>query len=132
MFLLCSRLSVCKHISFSLHPRLQYDSLVGMKRLIEQRYVVRQNLVAVVGVCLSIYFCYHLIAGERSYLRLISLNFQQAQTEVQLAQATQEREALEQRVTMMRPGSVNADLLEEQARKVLGFSYDDEKLIIKN
>lgn len=103
-----------------------------MKRLIEQRYVVRQNLVAVVGVCLSIYFCYHLVAGERSYLRLVSLNSQQAQTEIQLAQATKDRTALEQRVMMMRPGHVNADLLEEQARKVLGFHYEDEKLIIRN
>ncbi len=103
-----------------------------MKRLIEQRYVVRQNLVAVIGVCLSIYFCYHLIAGERSYLRLVSLNSQMATTEIQLASATQERTALEQKVVMMRPGHVNADLLEEQARKVLGFSYQDEKMVIKN
>lgn len=103
-----------------------------MKRLIEQRYVVRQNIVAVVGVCLSIYFCYHLIAGERSYLRLVSLNSQQAQTEIQLAEATQQRQSIEQKVVMMRPGHVNADLLEEQARKVLGFHYEDEKLVIKN
>lgn len=103
-----------------------------MKRLIEQRYVVRQNLVAVVGVCLSIYFGYHLLAGERSYLRLVSLNSQQTQAEIQLAQATQQRQALEEKVVMMRPGHVNADLLEEQARKVLGFHYEDEKLVIKN
>ena len=103
-----------------------------MKKLIEQRYVVRQNIVAVIGVCLSVYFGYHLIAGERSYLRLLSLNSQQSQTEIQLAQATTERAALEQKVVMMRPGHVDADLLEEQARKVLGFSYEDEKVVIKN
>lgn len=103
-----------------------------MKKLIEQRYVVRQNIVAVIGVCLSVYFGYHLIAGERSYLRLISLNSQQSQTEIQLAQATTQREALEQKVVMMRPGHIDADLLEEQARKVLGFSYADETVVIKN
>ena len=56
----------------------------------------------------------------------------QAQTEIKLAQVTQTRTELEQKVVMMRPGHVNADLLEEQARKVLGFHYQDEKLVIRN
>lgn len=102
-----------------------------MKRLIEQKYVVRQNLIAVIGVCLSFYFCYHLIAGERSYLRLVSLDRQIDTTGKQFEQTKQERESLEQKVVMMRPGSVNRDLLEEQARKVLGFHYKDEKVLIK-
>lgn len=103
-----------------------------MKRLIEQKYLFRQNLVIVIGVCLSFYFCYHLIAGERSYLRLISLNHQIATTEQDYKKETAEREALEQKVVMMRPGSVNRDLLEEQARSVLGFHYPDEKVLIKS
>lgn len=103
-----------------------------MKRLIEQKYVVRQNLIAVIGVCLSFYFCYHLIAGERSYLRLISLNHQVTTTEKQYDIALASRAALEQKVVMMRPGSVNRDLLEEQSRKILGFHYKDEKVLIKN
>ncbi len=103
-----------------------------MKRLIQQRYVVRQNIIAVVGVCLSFYFAYHLIAGERSYLRLVSLNHQIGVAEKDYAETADERKSLEQKVVMMRPGSVNRDLLEEQARKVLGFHYKDEKLLIKN
>jgi cell division protein FtsB len=111
---------------------LKRDSLRTVKRLIEQRYVFRQNLIAVIGVCLSLYFCYHLIAGERSYLRLLSLNYQTAQTEKDYAAKKAEREALEQKVVMMRPGSVNRDLLEEQSRKILGFHYENEKAIIKD
>ena len=103
-----------------------------MKRLIEQRYVFRQNLIAVIGVCLSFYFCYHLIAGERSYLRLVSLNRQIDTAAKQYVVSSAERGALEQKVVMMRPGSVNRDLLEEQSRKVLGFHYKDEKVLIKN
>jgi cell division protein FtsB len=102
-----------------------------VKRLIEQRYVFRQNLIVVIGVCLSFYFCYHLIAGERSYLRLVSLNRQIDTTEKQYVIAAKERAAIEQKVVMMRPGSVNRDLLEEQSRKVLGFHYKDEKLLIE-
>ncbi|PZQ48046.1 MAG: septum formation initiator family protein [Micavibrio aeruginosavorus] len=103
-----------------------------MKRLIEQRYVFRQNLIIVIGICLSFYFCYHLIAGERSYLRLISLNHQISQTEKQYETRLAQRESLEHKVVMMRPGSVNRDLLEEQARSVLGFHYKDEKVLIKS
>ena len=102
-----------------------------MRRLIEQKYFFRQNLIVFIGVCLSLYFCYPLIAGERSYLRLISLNYQISSTEKQYTQEKAKREALEQKVVMMRPGNVNRDLLEEQARSVLGFHYKDEKVIIK-
>lgn len=100
--------------------------------MIDKKYVARQNLIAVIGVCLSFYFCYHLIAGERSYLRLVSLDHQISTTETQYGKTKAEREALEQKVVMMRPGSVNRDLLEEQSRKVLGFHYKDEKVLIKS
>ncbi len=113
-------------------PRLGCDSLEDVKRLIEQKYIFRQNLIVVIGVCLSFYFCYHLIAGERSYLRLISLNSQISTTEKQLELASTQRTGMEEKVVMMRPGSVNRDLLEEQARSVLGFHYKDEKVLIKS
>jgi len=103
-----------------------------VKKLIQQRYVFRQNLIVMIGVCLSLYFCYHLIAGERSYLRLAALNSQISLAEKQYHIEAQERATLEQKVVMMRPGSVNRDLLEEQSRKVLGFHYKDEKIIFKN
>lgn len=72
------------------------------------------------------------MAGERSYLRLISLNYQIDKTQNELEKAVAEREAVEQKVAMMRPGSVNRDLLEEQSQKILGYRYPDEKVLIKN
>ena len=103
-----------------------------MKRLIEQKYVARHNMIAFVGVCLSFYFCYHLVAGERSYLRLLSLNYQIEKTQSALVDVELERCELEEKVAMMRPGSVNRDLLEEQSRKMLGYSYPNEKALIKS
>jgi cell division protein FtsB len=103
-----------------------------VKRLIEQRYVFRQNLIAVIGVCLSFYFAYHLMAGERSYLRLVSLNAQIATTEQQYEQAAAERTAIEEKVVMMRPGAVSKDLLEEEARRTLGYHYEGEKIIFRD
>lgn len=100
-----------------------------MKRLIDQRYIVRQNFIAIIGICLSVYFCYHLIAGERGYLRFMSLERQISAAQDEFQNLSHERQALEERVVMMRPGSINRDLLEERARVVLGYRYQDEKII---
>ena len=101
-----------------------------MKRLLEQRYLVRKNLVTLIGMGLFMYFSYHLVQGERSYIRYISLN----QSITGLAQESTEmqkkRQDLENKVAMMRPGSINRDLLEERARVVLGFRREGEKDIL--
>lgn len=100
-----------------------------MKRLIEQRYIVRRNFIAIIGVCLSVYFCYHLIAGERGYLRYLSLENRIVEAEMSLDNLSAQRADKEEKVVMMRPGSINRDLLEERARIVLGYRYADEKII---
>lgn len=41
-----------------------------------------------------------------------------------------EKLALEKKVKMMRPGSIDKDLLEEQARLVLGYKSSDEITIV--
>jgi cell division protein FtsB len=97
-----------------------------MKRLIEKRYVMRRNMLAVIGVCLSIYFAYHLIAGQRGYLRLMTLEYKVAEATEHYHNVKAEREAVETKVVMMRPGSIDRDLLEERVRYVLGYRYSNE------
>lgn len=103
-----------------------------MKRLIEKRYILRRNLMAIIGLCLSFYFCYHLVAGQRGYLSLISLEHSIEQASVGYADNKAEREVLERRVVMLRPGSICRDLLEERARHVLGYRYEDELILMDN
>ena len=43
-----------------------------------------------------------------------------------------EREKLENKVVMMRPGSINKDLLEERIRSVLGYSYENEIILLQS
>ena len=111
---------------------IEYDSIEGMKRLIEKRYILRRNLLAVIGVCLSFYFCYHLVAGQRGYLSLISLENRIASVSSEYTSHKAERSTLERRVVMMRPGSVDRDLLEERARHVLGYRYADELILAQD
>ncbi len=101
-----------------------------MKRLIEQRYVVRQNIMTIIGLCLCIYFAWHVVAGERSMFRLMSVERSITRTSVQYDQEHAKREQLEARVIKLRPGSIDPDLLEERARFVLGYARPDERVVI--
>lgn len=104
--------------------------MAGMKRLIDQRYTVRRNILTIVGLCLCAYFAWHVIGGERSLSRLMILERQIEQTEHTLAATRAEREALEMRVARLRPGSIDPDLLEERARVLLGYVRPDEHIVI--
>jgi cell division protein FtsB len=101
-----------------------------MKRLIEQRYVVRQNILTIIGLCLCAYFTYHVVMGERSKFRYGSLEQSITRTTAEYEQTRVKREQLEARVIKLRPGSIDPDLLEERARVVLGFARDDEHVVI--
>lgn len=97
----------------------------------ENRHKIRQNLIAVIGGCLSVYFCYHLLAGERSYLRLLSQERQIEQAMEKNSALLAEREQLEHKVVMMRPGSIDRDLLEERVGAVLGYRGRGDAVILE-
>jgi len=101
-----------------------------MKRLIEQRYLVRHNILTIIGLCLTIYFAWHIVAGERSIFRLVTVNHlvEKVATDYDLEQA--KRVQLEAKVVKLRPGSIDPDLLEERARVVLGYARPDEHIVI--
>lgn len=89
-------------------------------------------MIAIIGLALSIYFGYHLMAGERSYWQLSLLQSEVSSAEQDLAVLSSQKSGLEEKVVMMRPGSINRDLLEEQVRTVLGYRSSDETVIIQN
>jgi len=103
-----------------------------MKKLIENRYLLRQNMVFIVALSLTIYFSYHLIAGPRGYLELKQLETQVSMETQKLEDLTKEREAVEKKVVMMRPGSIDRDLLEERARYILGYTSKEEYILLQN
>lgn len=92
-----------------------------MKNLFEHRGVLRKNIVTLVGIGLCFYFSYHLVMGQRSAVRYLTIQKNIATLEQEQGQLKAERESLETKVAMLRPNSINKDLLEERARIVLGF-----------
>lgn len=101
-----------------------------MKRLIEQRYLVRHNILTIIGLGLTVYFAWHIVAGERSMFRLVSVNRMIEKVAVDYDSEHAQREQLEAKVVKLRPGSIDPDLLEERARTVLGYARADEHIVI--
>lgn len=101
-----------------------------MKKLIAQRYTIRRNFTALICVCLSLYFLGNALFGERSSFRLMLLNNEISQTTEDVSKLHADRVALENKVTRLRPGSLDPDLLEERARVMLGFNYGTEQVLL--
>jgi cell division protein FtsB len=88
-------------------------------------------LIACVALaCIVGYFIYHTVEGERGWVAQMHL-----QNEVDTAQAAldklqKEHQELEHRVHLMRPESLDPDLLDEESRKTLNYSKPDEVIIL--
>lgn len=73
---------------------------------------------------------YHSFQGSRSYPTLVSLDKSIEAVQADLDTTIAQRQKLERQVVMMRPGSVNSDLLEERVRVVLGYKSPNEFVIL--
>lgn len=103
-----------------------------MNKISTLRYLLGRNLIMMVGVFLCIYFSYHAVQGQRSFSRLMSVETTTWHLQNEHALLVKEREALEQKVVMLRPGSINRDLLEERVRYVLGYRHPDEVAVVSS
>ena len=102
-----------------------------MNKFIAHRYIIRQNLIALIGVCLCLYFIYHAVYGQRSLMRLSEVNHTIETMSLEGDTLHTQRVALGDRVKMLRPGSINKDLLEERVRLMLGYSDSDEVVLVR-
>jgi len=76
------------------------------------------------------YFGYHAIQGEWGLISYLQVNQKIAQLEIVAEQTSARREALEHRVTLISHiDGIDPDLLDEQARYMLGFSHPEDLVI---
>jgi len=54
------------------------------------------------------------------------------QIEAEFETVSADKIALERKVVMMRPGTINRDLLEERIRSVLGYRYENEIVLLQD
>lgn len=90
----------------------------------------RHYLLPIAGLCLIVYFGYHAINGERGLL-----TYRQLQKDIQIAKMQREKTAkekavIENRVKLLRPESIDPDMLEESARRILNMGHEGDLVII--
>jgi cell division protein FtsB len=90
---------------------------------------VRQVIVPLAGAALMAYFAYHAVQGDRGLIAWWKLRYEMEHTDVALQELTAEKKALEQRVSLLRPQSLDPDMLEERARIMLGFVHADDRIV---
>ncbi len=87
--------------------------------------------LTVCAVCLALlgFFGWHGLHGKRSFSKQQALLQQVAELEEKRDSIRARRESLERRVTLLRPENIDADMLEEMARKMLGFTKSNEIVV---
>lgn len=87
-------------------------------------YLVSLGCLAMLG-----YFAWYAIDGSRGLQFRDKLALQRASLENELTEVRGKRLALEQRVVHLRPESVDADLADEMARRLLSVGKSNELLV---
>ena len=82
----------------------------------------RPYLPTAVLAFLIFYFGFHALTGDRGLLLVDNRNEALSEKSAELSKLRSERMDLEARARLLRDGSLSADLLEERARSLLGFS----------
>jgi cell division protein FtsB len=94
--------------------------------------VKRKFDVIVMTVCLSLlgYFGWHGFHGPRSFDHLEALEAKAASLDARLGTIRDERQAFERKVSLMRPQSIDPDMLDELARSTLNYGKPTD-LVVK-
>ncbi len=82
------------------------------------------------GAFLVAYFLYHTVQGERGWFAMERLQKEVAVAQDNLSRLQKERQALEHRVKLMRPESLDPDLLDEKSREMLDYSKSGDIVIM--
>jgi len=75
------------------------------------------------------YFLYHSISGDRGLLAMIRLDQELERAQHELDITHSERLQKEHRVNLLRPESLDLDLLDQQARRLVGYTAPGEVVI---
>lgn len=83
-------------------------------------------------LCLLViaYFSYHTVWGNRGFLRLIEIKEQIAEAKEMAAQTSLEKKTLQYKTNALKnPKTIDVDILEEEALRVLGQTHSDNLVI---
>jgi cell division protein FtsB len=90
----------------------------------------RQIIVLLLCAMLSAYFGYHAIHGRHGLEARATLVVRAAELELRLEGLETVRARLERNVALLSDQSLNADMLDETARSVLGFAGERDIVVM--
>lgn len=100
-----------------------------MSLIRELRVRARHVLFPAAALAAVAYFVWHGVNGERGYLAWRNLQQEVRTAQAEFDQVRGEREALERRVHLLYPQTLDPDMLDESARRLLNFGLPDEIVI---
>ncbi len=101
-----------------------------MSLLTELRVRARHVLFPAFGVSAILYFAYHGINGDRGLLAWRELEQRVERERADLNRARRARETLEHRVKLLYSESLDPDMLDESARRLLNYGRPEEIVIL--
>lgn len=95
----------------------------------ELRARVRTALWPAVAICVLGYLVYHIIHGDRGLLAWQSVQADISDVRRELTGIQAERAILERNVRLLHPDSLDADMLDEWARRHLNYGQPEDIVI---
>jgi cell division protein FtsB len=89
-----------------------------------------QTVASVFGACIVGYFLYHTIEGDRGWLAMLRLKGEVKTSQDTLTQLQKQHQELNHRVQLMRPDSLDPDMLDEKSREMLDYSKPNDIIIL--
>ena len=87
-------------------------------------------IIPAISVLFLAYFGFHAYHGEFGIYSKYQLEAQAAELNAELAKIKAERLQMERRVQLLHDGTLEKDMLDEQARRALNLSHSDEITIM--
>lgn len=91
---------------------------------------IKLLLVTTLFLGIFTYFVYHTIEGNRGYLAKIKVEKDILVANEELEKLRASRVEIEHQVKLLRPETLDKDMLEEQARKILGVAKSEEEIVV--
>jgi len=90
---------------------------------------VAVSILPLVSAGFVLYLGYHGLYGDHGLMTMMQLNKEIRSLELDLSAMREDSAMLEHRIRLLRPESLDVDLLEERARDQLGFARPEDLVI---